>query len=306
MELRHIKYFVAVAEELHFAHAAQRLGISQPPLSQQIKALEEHVGVQLFDRNKHHVKLTRAGEAMLVEAYRLLDQAERVRTSALKAREGIVASLNIGCVSSALFDVLPPILERLHAEHPEIGLSLRDYETSAALSALLQGRLDVAFIRVDRLDPPLKSIAVMHDRFIAALHHKHQLARRKVIPIKLLTNEPLVIYSRQISPRPYNSIVAACLKSGFNPNVMYQSSSIQSQIGFVACGLGIALVPALVKHWRVPGVVYRELGANIKTADVSLVWNSSDPTEQVDNLIQVAQRTFPLASSIASAQSRKS
>ena len=293
MELRRVKYFVAVAEELHFAHAAQRLGISQPPLSQQIKALEDEIGVRLFERNKHKVTLTYAGDAMLVEAYRLLEQAERLRTVVRQANEGVVACLNIGCVSSALFDVLPPILERLHAEHPEIGLSLRDYETPAALSALLQGRLDVAFIRTDKVEAPLQSLPVTRDRFIAALHQRHPLARRKVIPLESLADEPLVIYSRQISPRPYDTIIAACLKAGFSPNLAYQSASIQSQIGFVACGLGIALVPGLVKHWRVPGVVYRDLGTTLKTTDVSLVWNTSARMDPIEILIRAVQKAFP-------------
>jgi DNA-binding transcriptional LysR family regulator len=293
MDLRRVKYFVAVAEELHFAHAAQRLGMSQPPLSQQIKALEDEVGVRLFERNKHKVRLTTAGEAMLAEAYRLLEQAERVRVVARQASEGVVTSLDIGCVSSALFDVLPPILDRLHAEHPEIGLSLRDYETPAALAALMRGRLDAAFIRVDKVGPPLRSFPVVGDNYIAALHQRHPLARRRVVALKDLAEEPLVIYSRQISPRPYDTIIAACLRAGFSPNLAYQSGSIQSQIGFVACGLGIALVPGLVKHWRVPAVVYRDLDTRLKTTDVSLVWNTSARIGPVEVLIKAAQAAFP-------------
>lgn len=293
MEIRHIKYFVAVAEELHFGHAAQRLHISQPPLSQQIKALEQELGARLFDRTKHKVKLTKAGEATLVEAYRLLEQAERVSSMARQASSGLVARLNIGCVSSAFFDILPPILDRLHAQHPEIGLSLRDYETTSAVSALLEGRLDVGFVRLNRVDAPLKLRPLMHYHFMAALPHRHPLTRHKRIPLTSLAGEPLVIYSRQISPLPHDAIIAACLKAGFSPTIEYQSVSIQSQIGLVACGLGIALVPSLTQHWQVPRVVYRELDIRIRATDLSLIWNASFRTLPVELFLQTVKQVFP-------------
>lgn len=293
MELRHVKYFVVVAEELHFGHAAKRLGISQPPLSQQIQALEREVGARLFERTKHEVRLTRAGHAMLAEAYRLLEQTERVRSAARQADAGLVARLNVGCVSSAIYDILPPILDRLHTEHPEIGLSLREYDTAAAVVALLQGRLDVGFLRLDKVDAPLKLRPVRHDCFVAALPARHRLARRRRISLRNLAGEPLVINSRQVSPRPYDRIIAACHKAGFNPNLAYESASVQSQIGFVACGLGIALVSRLIQRWRIPGVVYRELDKPIRATDVSLVWNASARSQPVELFLQTALRLFP-------------
>lgn len=292
MELRHIRYFVAVAEELHFGHAAQRLRISQPPLSQQIKALEEEVGARLFERTKHRVRLTRAGEAMLVEAYRLLEQAERVRTTARRANAGLFAHLKIGCVPSAFFGILPPILDALHARHPEIGLSLSDYETGAAVTALLQGRLDVGFFRLDRVDGPLRLRPLMSEHFIAALPHRHALTRHKRIPLTSLAAEPLIIFSRHHSPRPHDAIIAACLKAGFSPNLEYQSDSIQSQIGLVACGLGIALVPSVTQRWRIPRVTYRELDNPIPATDLSVVWNGATKSPPVELFLQTVQQVF--------------
>jgi len=292
MNLRHIRYFVAVAEELHFGRAAQRLGISQPPLSLQIQALEKDLGTKLFDRTRHKVALTLAGQATLAEAYRLLEHAEYVRTVARQANAHPISRLDIGCVSSVLFDVLPPLLDRLHVKHPEISLSLRDYETTEALHALLNAKLDVAFIRIDKVDPPLKAHRIMDDHFIAALPARHRLARRKTIPLISLANEPLVVYSRRLSPASHDRIIAACLESGFTPNLAYYSATIQSQIGFVACGLGVALVPQLVQRWRIPRVVYRPLEKPISTTAVSMVWNGRTRSESVRLFLEVTQQLY--------------
>jgi len=293
MDLRHIRYFVAVAEELHFGRAARRLGISQPPLSQQIKALEQDLGTRLFERTRHKVALTPAGEATLTEAYRLLEHADHLRTVARQPNASVASRLDIGCVSSVLFDVLPPVFDRLHANHPEIGLSLRDYETTEALHALLDEKLDVAFIRIDKVDPPLKARRIMEDHFIAALPARHALARRKTIPLTALANEPLVVYSRRLSPGSHDRILAACLDAGFRPDVAYHSATIQSQLGFVACGLGIALVPRLVQHWRIPRVVYRPLEAPISATAVSMVWHGRRCSEAIRHFLDVAQQLYP-------------
>ncbi|MGZ5234539.1 MAG: LysR substrate-binding domain-containing protein, partial [Burkholderiales bacterium] len=255
-------------------------------------ALEQHMGTRLFDRSKHKVSLTQAGAATLAEAYRLLEHAERMTSVARQAHSGIVSRLNIGCVSSVLFDILPPILDRLHARNPEIGLSLQDYETASALSALLDEKLDVAFIRIDKIEPPLKARRIMDDHFIAALPARHALARRKTIPLTSLANEPLVVYSRRMSPSSHDRIIEACQEAGFRPNLAYHSATIQSQIGFVACGLGIALVPNLVRHWRVPRVVYRPLENPIKATGVSLVWHGRRRSEAIGHFLDIAQQVY--------------
>ena len=259
MELRHVKYFLAVAEELHFGRAARRLHISQPPLSQQIKALEDELGARLFERTKHRVKLTQAGEAMRIEAYRLLEQADRVRNAVQMPGNGIEEHLDIGFVSSAIFGILPRLMELLQKRRPEIRPTLRGQETYAALGALMDGKLHFGFIRVDKVSAPLKLKLVMRDHFIVALPEGHGLARYRKVPIKRLATTPLAIYSREVSRRPFDAIVAACHKAGFNPNFAHQGPSIESQIGIVACGLGVALVPSQIRNWRIPGVVYREL-----------------------------------------------
>jgi len=287
-----MRYFVAVAEELHFGRAAQRLGMSQPPLSQQIKVLEKSMGVALFVRSKHSVRLTRSGEAVLAEAYRLLEQAERVRSVAARAEEGITALVNVGCLSSAFFAVLPAIVADLRARHPQIDLALVDVETSSGVESLLQGKLDVAMVRPEKVPAPLRMQALMPDRLMAAVPESHPLAARKQVKLKNLAGEPLVAFARRNLPRRYDDIIAACLKEGFSPNIAYHCASIQSEIGCVACGMGIALVPSLVRHWQIPGVVYRDLVPAIPLTDLALVWNGNTRSEAVQRFIEAAARAL--------------
>jgi DNA-binding transcriptional LysR family regulator len=287
MELRHLSYFVAVAEELHFGRAAQRLGISQPPLSQQIKQLERDVGAPLFNRNKHSVSLTNAGRAALKEAYQLLEHADRVKVIARQVHLGVDSRLNIGCSSSALFEALPPVLESLRATHPGIGYSVEDYETAAALPALLTGKLDAAFIRVEHVERPLEARCYVRDHYIAAIPSRHRLSHAKIISLKWLVDEPLVIYKRRLEPRTHDHIVSACRNEGFNPNLVFQSPSMQSQLAMVACGLGIAIVPNLVRHWRIPRVVYRPLQTTIEATNISVVWDSRRQAKTLDALLRV-------------------
>lgn len=293
MELRHLRYFVAVAEELHFGRAAQRLGISQPPLSQQIKQLEQDLGTRLFERTRHKVTLTPAGDTLLAEAYRLLEQADRLRSVARETRAGVLSRLSIGCLPSVFYDVLPPILDRLHTLHPEIGLSLRDIEMPSAISELRDGKLDVAFLRVPRVDAPLEARRIMDDHFVAALPSRHPLARRRSISLAQLADQPLVAYSRSMSPSSLDRILDAFTKAGYTPNFAYHGATIQSQIGFVACGLGIALVPGIVQHWRIPKVVYRPLEQPIMAIAVSLVWNSRRTSGAIDRFLEVARDLYP-------------
>jgi DNA-binding transcriptional LysR family regulator len=293
MELRHIQRFIAVAEELHFGRAAQRLGISQPPLSQQIQALEAEIGAKLFERTKREVRLTKAGEAMLVEAYRLVDQGERVKRAARRASAGEIGRLTLGCVTSAFYQILPPILDRFRAKYPEVGLSLREVDTADAVPDLQAGRLDFGFIRLDAVEEPLKMLPLRRDAFVAALPEKHALARRRKLALKDLAQEDFVIFARRVSPRFYDSIVNACLSAGFSPSIAHESTSILSQVGFVACGLAVALVPRSVKHLHMPGVTFRELDQTIPLTDIALVWRSAPVSELAQRFIDVAERAFP-------------
>ena len=293
MELRHLRYFAAVAQELHFGRAAKRIGISQPPLSQQIMALEAEIGTRLFDRSGHKVELTPAGEAMLPEAHRLLEQAERLRSIGTRLRSDARSRLRIGCVMSVMFDVLPPILDRLRVRRPDIVVTLEDSDAQHVLAGILQGRLDIGIVRAARLDPPLKGRPLMRDHYIAALPRAHPLARHAKLPLGKLAGEPLVVYARQLSPEPYDAIIAACVSAGFSPDIAYSGGSAQACLGYVACKLGVAIVPSALRTWRIPGVVYRELKTPIRTKEVSLVCNAQARAETVEPFLRSAAALFP-------------
>lgn len=293
MELRQIQRFVAVAEELHFGRAARRLRMSQPPLSQQIQALERELGAALFERTKRSVHLTKVGEAMLAEAYRLLEQGERVRNAAQRASAGEIGRLNLGCVTSAFYQILPPILDRFRARYPEVGLSLREIDTADALPELASGRLDFGLIRLDAVEEPFKMRPLRRDAFVIALPAEHALARRHKLALKDLAREEFVIFSRKVSPRFYDSIISACLKAGFSPNIAHESTSILSQVGFVACGLAVGLVPRSVKHLHMPGVIYRELSETIPLTDIALVWRDVPLSGIARRFLDVAVKSFP-------------
>lgn len=293
MELRHIQRFVVVAEELNFGRAARRLGISQPPLSQQIQALEHEIGARLFDRTKRSVRLTKAGEAMLLEAYRLIEQGKRVRRAARRASAGEIGRLSIGCVTSAFYQILPPILDRFRAKYPEVGLSLREIDTADAIPDLQSGALDFGFIRLESVKAPLKLHPLRRESFVVALPAVHRLANRRKLSLSDLKQEEFVIFRRKVSPHFYDSIINACLRAGFSPNIAHESTSILSQVGFVACGLAVALVPRSVKQLQMPGLVIRDLTEDIPLTDIALVWRDSPESELATRFISVAERAFP-------------
>lgn len=289
MDLRHIRYFVAIAEELHFGRAAERLGISQPPLSQQIQALERELGIELFRRTKRAVALTKAGEALLPEAYRLLDQAARVKGAAKRAGSGEIGRLYLGCVASACFDVLPPILDRFSREHPDVGVTVREYDTADAIPAVMEGRLDLGLVRIDAVPAPLRLAPLRRDRFVVALPERHRLVRQRRVALGDLRGETFIMFARRVSPRFYDSVIAAFIHAGFSPDLAHESGSIQTQAAFVACGLGVALVPSTTQRLRMPGVVYRELTELIPLTDIALVWNAGTASPLVARMVETAR-----------------
>jgi DNA-binding transcriptional LysR family regulator len=290
MNLKQALYFATVAEELHFGRAAQRLSMSQPPLSQQIKALEEELDVMLFHRTKREVRLTKAGAGILPEAYRLLEQADRLKKVARRVRTGEYCQVFIGCVSSACFDLLPTILHRFDIDCPGLTVSVKEYDTADALPAIVDGRLDFGLVRIDKVEAPLSHIPLRQDHFVVALPNDHVLARKKRVALADLGGENFTMFSRLASPRFYDSIIAAFLKAGFSPSITHETNSIQTQTAFVACHLGVALVPSITKKLMMPGVVYRDLNETIPLTDISLVWNEARQSELHRRIIDSVQR----------------
>lgn len=243
VEVRQARYFVAVAEELHFGRAAERLRMSQPPLSQAILALERQLGARLLERTSRSTALTGTGRVFLRHCYELIAAAERAHTAAAQAQAGFVGTLTIGVVTSAFSDPLPAILARFRAERPKVDLRVRELDTTEGVQELLNRGIDVAVIRHDRSDDRTISVPLRRDHVVAAVPAHHVLALVGGVDLVDLADEPWVWIPREISPAYHDELVAACRRYGFSPRPRHLANSIHSQLAMVGCGLGVALVP---------------------------------------------------------------
>jgi DNA-binding transcriptional LysR family regulator len=275
MELRHLRYFVAVAEELHFGRAAARLRIAQPPLSRQIRDLEREVGAALFSRAKKRVQLTHAGRAFLPEARLALGQAERARQTAQRAARGEIGRLRVGFVEAATFSgVLPDVLAFFRMHLPEIGLELFEMSSLQQGEALREGRIELGLLHSPPPDAErwLRVERVLKDPLVAAIPRGHQLAKRARLTLRALAREPFVVFPRQNGPALYDRIIAACRAAGFSPSVVQEAAQMHTLVGLVAAGVGVALVPGSIVRLRRPGVVYRPVRDLMVDMGMWVVW----------------------------------
>ncbi|WP_354682532.1 LysR family transcriptional regulator [Cupriavidus necator] len=261
MELRHIRYFLAVADERNVTRAAERLGIGQPPLSQQIHALEEELGVKLFRRTGHGVVLTEAGEAFATDARRILHDTRAAVEKAQSAGRGEIGRLNIGFTGSAAFNpVVSRLIRAYRQDYPNVVLTLAEGNTSELLAYLNDGRVDVAFVRLSGQSPAgvqLQHIAVEPMKVV--LPATHPLAKKRRISLDALAEDHFVLLPREASPTLHDVIVGACKQAGFDPIAGQEAPQLSSVVNLVAAEFGVSLVPASVCQIQVEGVVYRDI-----------------------------------------------
>jgi DNA-binding transcriptional LysR family regulator len=258
MELRQLRYFVAVAEELHFRRAAERLHISQPPLSQQIRALEDELGFELLTRTRRRVQLTPAGEAFLRDARVVLGELEGAVATARRIDAGQTGRLRVGFVGSALLSIVPGTVERFRASRPGVAIELRERSTVDQLRAVSAGVIDVGLVRppIDD-DGELRAQTVLRERTVAALPAGHALARLARVPLARLAAEPLVLFPRDQAPGFHDLLIAALGSTGAGPRVVQYAPEMLTIIGLVAAGTGVSLVPASVSRLALDGVTDR-------------------------------------------------
>ena len=284
--IRHLWLFLAVAEEQNFGRAAKRLGMSQPPLSEQIQVLEQALKVKLFDRSRRGAKLTPVGAAILPAVRKFADQLERLELAVEEAVAGQSGMLTIGAISTAMFDVLPGLIDLLKQRYPQLTVSVREIDSVEAVPALEAGDIDLAFARLDGdLGPAIQSLPLREDRLMVALPGDHPLASRTRISLSSLASEPLVMFSRKVSPVYFDNLIATCRASGFSPRVLHEVRSVASQIAFVSCGQGIALVPASLKKLAPDNVVLRALTQKLNVVTTAVAWNSQRPNPLVTELV---------------------
>ncbi len=299
MDIRRLRYFVAVAEEGHITRAAERLGIQQPPLSQQIRALETELDVQLFRRKPRGVEMTDAGRTLLADARRILSDVDGALARARRTARGEQGRIVVGFTSSAPFHpFVPRVIRRFRELYPRVSLVLEEGGTGDLVAALGAERLDAAFIRSPA--PASEGIAVhplLEEPMVAALPSGHPLApksRKKPLPLADLATEPFVFYRRASGPGLHDAIVGACHAAGFTPRTEQEAPRIVSTLNLVAAGLGVTLVPESLSDMRLAGVVYRPLAVKPRlTAPIRIACRAVDHSAAARHFVALARREGP-------------
>jgi DNA-binding transcriptional LysR family regulator len=291
MELRHLRYFVAVAEELHFTRAAQRLHLGQPPLSAQIQALEREVGAQLLERTKRSVRLTDAGKLFLDDARRILALSEQAGENARRASRGEIGELRVGFTSSMPFsEILPRVVNLYRQRYPQVKLSLQEMPTMRQIEAIASHVLDVGFIRTPDLevDTSVDLTTLRHDPLVIVLPTSHRLAQRKTVRIEDLRDEPFVAYSRNVGAGLHAQVAELCREAGFELNIGQEVREAAIIIGLVAAGCGISVLPESFQCIKMSGVCYRVIEDRSATTALMLARRKGESSTLVDSFLALA------------------
>lgn len=301
IELRLWRQFVAVAEELHFGHAARRLHMTQPPLTQAIAHLEALLGVRLFDRTKRSVALTPAGVALLPEARDLLARAQALPVHARAAAAGELGRLRLGFVSTVGFAQLPQWVRAFRERCPGVALDLLEATGDVQLQALQRGEIDAGFMLHSPGFAPagLQRCLIAREPLVLALSDHHRLAGAASLPLAEVLDEPLVIFPRRIVPSLYDAIFALYHAAGRSPHVAQEAIQMQTIVNLVSAGLGVAWVPQSVRQFQRPGVVYREVkgrrGTAVPVCETSLVWPAGGASPPLTRFVDFVRGQVPHA-----------
>jgi DNA-binding transcriptional LysR family regulator len=289
MELRHLRYFLAVAEEGNFTRAAARIGIGQPPLSQQIRDLETEIGAMLFHRVPHGAELTAAGAAFLSEAKASLAAAEKARLAAQSANRGETGRLSLGFTASSAFNpIVSTTIRRFQARWPEVQLSLTEMNTLGLMQKLERGEVDAAFMRPGLDDPDGVRLKRLPDEpMVVALPASHPLAKRKTLALALLAREPFILFPRLVGLSLYDDVVRACHEAGFELTVAQEAPQISSVVNLVAADLGVSIVPASISQIKLAGVAYRPIDGPPAVARLALAVLRSQRSPVTENLMSL-------------------
>jgi len=289
MELRHLRYFVAVAEELHFTRAAERLHIAQPPLSQQIRQLEDELGVALFTRAHRRVHLTEAGRSFLGDARTILARVDQATTEARRVARGETGALAVGFVASTTYGLVPALAQEFRHRHPAVRISLSELSTEEQVVALRAGTIHVGLGRPPADDPSLRADPLLEEPLEVALSATHRLARERAIPLRALAEEPFVLFPRR-PPRGWADVILEhCRSAGFSPAVVQEAQELSTALILVAAGLGVTLVAASARTLHPPGLVYRPLSAPAPVTELIALYRRDPVPPSVTAFLEVAR-----------------
>jgi DNA-binding transcriptional LysR family regulator len=297
MELRHLRYFVAVAEELNFTRAAKRLGINQPPLSLQIRQLEKELGTPLFRRGTRGVELTDAGKLMLEEARTILRQVERATTGVRRRARGETGRVKVGSGGGTYFHpLIPAIIREYRTRYPDIVLIPEASNTSLMVARLRAGQIDVAFIRPPIGDSEGLALEPLVDEpSVMVLPTRHSLNGKASAPLSAFADETFILFPRALNPANYDAVIAACHRAGFSARLGPEAPQIVSVVPLVAACLGISIVPQSTSRIHIDGVFYLPIDGDAPRAEIALAHRRADHSPAVKNFVAVARRAVQAA-----------
>lgn len=287
MELRHLRYFVAVAQTQNFTRAAEMLGISQPPLSQQILRLEREIGTPLLKRLTRGVELTEAGSAFYQDACQIVALADHALEKARGIARGISGQLSLGFASSVAFHpAVFQLLRDVKARYPALELLTREENMASLMEDLQDGLLDAAFIRLPCESSKAFNLRVIDtERMLIALSASHPLSGSASLSLTQLIGEQMIMFPREVAPSLYELVISSCLRAGFHPDALLQSPQIASSLGMVAAGCGFSIVPESMTCISHPDVRFHPISGNTLFTDVALAWRRNNPSVAVRHLI---------------------
>ena len=291
IELRHLRYFIAVAETLHFGRAAQNLGMAQPPLSQQIKDLERNLGHALFHRTTRGVRLTRVGQFFLERARNTLAKMSEDVDMARRLGSGQQGILTVGFSGSTMFTALPRAIGRYRSLHPNVELRLQELVTAEQLRALQDGALDLGFLRDGEAREGLAIDTILREPFVAVLPARHRLRAKAAISPRELKDEPFVFFSRKMGQLAYDRTVACCEAEGFRPNFVQDAPQWPTALRLVSAGLGVSLAPACVASLKMSGVIFKKIRSPHSTSiDIGMKAKIENPAAEA--FLTIARKQF--------------
>lgn len=293
MELRHLRYFVAVARERSFTRAAETLRIAQPPLSRQIQQLEDELETVLIERGSRPVSLTDAGRLVYEQAVQVLDHIEELKAMSRRLHQTEQPRLAIGFVASTLYGYLPEVIRRYKAARPGVELALLELTTLEQIVALKEGRIDVGYGRIQFDDPEVERLLLRNEKLIACLPATHSLcSHRGALRLDDLADEPLVVYPKAPRPSYADQVLALFRDRGVKPSVVYEVRELQTALGLVAAESGICLVPASVERLRRDNVVYRSLKEPDAVSPIIMSTRKGDTSPDIALLLRLLRQIY--------------
>lgn len=296
MELRHLRYFLAVADALNFSRAAERLHLSQPPLSQQVRRLEAELGAKLFDRSKRQIKLTTAGEIFAIKARAILAQCDEAAKLAARAERGEFGHLRLGLWQLPV----PPVQTRLIIEclrafvkrSPDVHLTLQSLLPAEQIKAVKDGGIDVGIVRlpVAQKSRGIAIETILREPMVLAMSENNSLARFKTVPLRELSNQRYIMFARDANADFHHFIAKACRKEGFSLNIAYFQDDLYSVWALIGAGLGVALAPASLQELRLPGIVFRKFEPAAPVMEMALAYMHADKVSVVSQFLEVARK----------------